>query len=547
MNFVRHNIRNKLLLLFVSALIIILTAVFSGTSAMRSVIQEYSDTVNHDVYYMAEVGALNVEFKTQVQEWKNSLIRGKDPEQLTKYWGSFNKLAEQIQQHYRQLLSQMDPSHPVYPHLSAFAQSYPAMLSAYQDGFAAFVAANHNISVADKSVKGIDREPTQNLNKAVEAVNNKINAMKKDIEENLSQAFIFTYVALLLAVIATLFLVGWFVNSHILMPLNNVANVSRHIAKGDFSSDIIITTRDQIGQVGENFLAIQNGLSQVLSGIVKDVKHLGNIIEELFTTFEYFKSGISTQVTETNKLSANMQEMTRSNDSVNDAIHQANTFVSESTTLANTGKTMFEENVHTSQNMLDATNHASDIIAALKQDTDGIGNVVNVINGIAEQTNLLALNAAIEAARAGESGRGFAVVADEVRTLATKTQESTKQISDNIKKLQSEADKAVKAMSQGKEQAEISLEQAKKSQEFVDKLHAAFSQINRLNLVVEQEMTQQDQQTKDINDALHAIEKQSDNSQQQVQKMDEASRVLTDIFQHIDSSTKNFKLNQVAK
>jgi methyl-accepting chemotaxis protein len=138
-------------------------------------------------------------------------------------------------------------------------------------------------------------------------------------------------------------------------------------------------------------------------------------------------------------------------------------------------------------------------------------------------------------------------VADEVRTLATKTQESTKQISQNITKLQAEADKAVKAMSQGKEQAEISLEQAKKSQEFVDKLHAAFNQISRLNHVIEQEMTQQDRQTKDINAALHAIETQTDNSQQQVQKMDEASRVLADIYQHINSSTKDFKLNQASK
>ncbi|WP_340680232.1 methyl-accepting chemotaxis protein [Paraglaciecola sp.] len=514
---------------------------------MKSVIQDYGDTVNHDVYYMVEVGALNVEFKTQVQEWKNSLIRGNDPEQLRKYWGSFNKLAEQIQQHYRLLLSQMDPSHPAYANLSAFAQSYPAMLSAYRDGQSAFLAANYNISVADKSVKGIDREPTQNLNKAVEAVNLKINAMKKDIEQRSADALLYTNVIIALAVVVTLLLVSWFVNSRILQPLNDVTNVSKHIAKGDFSSDIHITTRDQIGQVGENFLSIQMGLSQVLSGIVKDVKHLGNIIEELFGAFEYFKTGISTQVSETNKLTASMQNMSQSNNSVNDAIHQANTFVSESNALANTGKVMFEDNVHTSQNMLDATNHASDIIASLKKDTDGIGNVVNVINGIAEQTNLLALNAAIEAARAGESGRGFAVVADEVRTLATKTQESTKQISQNIAKLQSEADKAVKAMSQGKEQAEISLEQAKKSQEFVDKLHAAFNQINRLNQVIEQEMTQQDRQTQDINAALRAIEVQTGDSHHQVQKMDEASRVLADIYQHINNSTKDFKLNQAAK
>ena len=100
-------------------------------------------------------------------------------------------------------------------------------------------------------------------------------------------------------------------------------------------------------------------------------------------------------------------------------------------------------------------------------------------------------------------------------------------------------------MSQGKEQAEISLEQSKRSQEFVDKLHAAFNQISRLNQVVEREMIQQDLQTKDINAALSALESQSTVSQQQVQIMDEASKVLADIYQHIDQSTKDFKVKSV--
>ena len=78
---------------------------------------------------------------------------------------------------------------------------------------------------------------------------------------------------------------------------------------------------------------------------------------------------------------------------------------------------------------------AAETLGQLENEVENINSVLKIITGIAEQTNLLALNAAIEAARAGDTGRGFAVVADEVRQLATKTQNSTVNIQNNIARL----------------------------------------------------------------------------------------------------------------
>lgn len=66
-----------------------------------------------------------------------------------------------------------------------------------------------------------------------------------------------------------------------------------------------------------------------------------------------------------------------------------------------------------------------------------IAGFANVIAGISNKTNMLSLNASIEAARAGEQGRGFAVVAGEVRNLAAQSAQSSKEISETIKSIQS--------------------------------------------------------------------------------------------------------------
>jgi methyl-accepting chemotaxis protein len=93
-----------------------------------------------------------------------------------------------------------------------------------------------------------------------------------------------------------------------------------------------------------------------------------------------------------------------------------------------------------------AASAASEGVDRLRQSSQAIGNVVNLIASIARQTTLLALNSTIEAARAGEAGRGFAVVASEVKALAVQTQQATEEIARKIEALQRDAADSIDSM-----------------------------------------------------------------------------------------------------
>ncbi|MCL1467160.1 methyl-accepting chemotaxis protein [Argonema galeatum] len=90
----------------------------------------------------------------------------------------------------------------------------------------------------------------------------------------------------------------------------------------------------------------------------------------------------------------------------------------------------------------------------LKEQTNQIGIITNIVSDLATQTHMLALNAAVEAVRAGEYGKGFGVVAAEIRKLADQSKQSAQKINALVVAIQSAIDSTVMVTDEGRKTAE---------------------------------------------------------------------------------------------
>ena len=209
--------------------------------------------------------------------------------------------------------------------------------------------------------------------------------------------------------------------------------------------------RDEIAQVGSILNKMLADFQTIIQKLHITSADLSTYSLQFASIRENTFSRIEQQQSETGQVSTAMTEMTAT--ALNIAQNTTNTAkaAQQANTVTTEGKNIVDTAINSTQSLEQVINNASIVIQQLGEDSNSIGGILDVIRGIAEQTNLLALNAAIEAARAGEQGRGFAVVADEVRTLAQKTQESISEIETMITSLQNGSDRAVEAISKGKD------------------------------------------------------------------------------------------------
>ncbi len=448
-----------------------------------------------------------------------------------KYLAKFNKNIETF-------INDLDAS----AHPAEARENIKHLMEQYRNRFVDLVNTSREKGLSSKDgLMGKMRSTVHKTEALLAALSKELNSAIETEVGSLDRLMMTTnIIALMLALFVTA-IIAW-IAIGILRPMQALAStMSRAARKSDLSVRMQVSSKDEIGETGKAFNSMLEKFQNIVAQVNDSSTQMSRAAERLSAITQETAAGIQQQTSHTGQVATAINQMSATVQAVAHNAGEAAVAANDTTQHVDQGHQVVNDAIHSIDKLAKEIEQAGSVIHELEEDGVKIGTVLDVIRGIAEQTNLLALNAAIEAARAGEQGRGFAVVADEVRTLASRTQESTREIQQMIETLQAGTSAAVSVMDSSRRQAKQGVEQISAAGDALDTIVEGITRINDMNTQIASAADEQSAVAEEINQNVVTISQIAETSAVNAEQTQSASEELSNLSLALQKLVSQFK------
>ncbi|VVQ31284.1 methyl-accepting chemotaxis protein [Pseudomonas fluorescens] len=305
----QRSLRAQILALLSGSLLAVLLIALACFHFLSNGVQSYSQLIAGPLHTSQLIDEANLQFKVQVQEWKNVLLRGKQPADLAKYWGQFEDRQRDVQKILGELASQKGIEPSLKSRIERLREEHRQLGSAYQKGRDAYVAAGGDPTVGDAAVKGVDRAASDQMSELVAELRKQGTAQSALISADADR----TVWLGLLVMLASGLLIGllslWLVNRNLVEPIRKLIDYVTQLSRGKLAERVVSDRQDELGNLAAAANTLRDFLADTFTRLQRSASDLDSASGELNAIATIMAGGTNEQFNRTDQVATAMNEM----------------------------------------------------------------------------------------------------------------------------------------------------------------------------------------------------------------------------------------------